>query len=593
MSSQKKQFLTILLVLTLLVGSAASTFAAPAFQDEVTPSTEGETETTEGETTETEGEATETTETEGEATETTETEGEATETTETEGEATETTETEGEATETTETEGEATETTETEGEATETTETEGEATETTETEGEATETTETEGETATTEGEATETAETEGEAATTEGEATETAETETAEMVDGCKAYTVVSGDSLGGIAAAELGDGNAYQIIVDATNEAAAAGDEYAAIEDADFLSLGQVLCIPTATPADEAEATVEGETMAATEGTTDTVETAIEEIPAMSTNQVIVEDVEIPEGKIALLFENLSTADFIVDIIGPSVMDAQLVLPTQKVVFVLEQGSYKINAHSPGGGFGFTGATFDAGIGQWAELIAYGGTSQLNVKDLDTQPATEIIDDTTEEVATEEATTEEATEEATEEVATEEATTEEATEEVATEEATTEEATEETATEEATTEEATEETATEEATTEEATEETVTEEATTEEATEETAIEDTGSTDINSSFAPNEGQGRIYFQNLYTGEFNVDLGDGSGAIAVSPAVENMFRDVAPGSYNPGLSLPGGGATNLQFEVTANTSWVIILLEDGRVGAVQIYPQQ
>ncbi|MDM8528878.1 hypothetical protein QUF58_11815 [Anaerolineales bacterium HSG24] len=669
MSSQKKQFLTILLVVTLLVGSAASTFAAPTYQETVpsvtvteqvitdgsvtvasvvslgagwivihadeagTPGavigqaavvagensnvvvtidataatdtlyailhedvgTEGTYEadvdvpvmvdevtvtssfTVTAETATTEGEA-ETT-TEGEA-ETATTEGEA-ETATTEGEA-ETATTEGEA-ETVTTEGEA-ETATTEGEA-ETATTEGEA-ETVATEGEA--------ETATTEGEA-ETVATEGEAETATEETTETVETAEVEvaMVDGCKAYTVDAGDSLLRIAFIELGDGNAYQTIIDATNEAAASGDDYSTVEDANMLSIGQVLCIPTATPVTE-EATAEGETVAATEETTGTVETAIEETPAISTNQMFVEDVEIPEGKIALLFENLSVADFIVDIIGPTTMDAQLILPTQKVVFILAPGSYRINGHSPGGDFGFTGATFDASVGQWAELISYGGTSQLTVKDLEAQPATEIVDEApATEIVDEAPATEIVDEAATDEAATDEATTDEAaTDEATTDETATDEATtDETATDEAATDEtATDEAATDEAATDEATtDEAATDEATTDEAT----TDDTSSSDVSNSFAPNEGQGRIYFQNLYTGEFNVDLGDGSGAIIVPPAAENLFRDVAPGSFTPGLSLPGGGATNLQFEVAANTSWVIILLEDGRVGAIQIYPQQ
>jgi len=90
---------------------------------------------------------------------------------------------------------------------------------------------------------------------------------------------------------------------------------------------------------------------------------------------------------------------------------------------------------------------------------------------------------------------------------------------------------------------------------------------------------------------FAPPPGVARVYLVNRYGSEYNIDFGDGSGSIAVLPGVENFYHDVAPGSYNPGLSLPGGGATNVQFEIKADEAWIIIVTEELGVRGGKVYP--
>lgn len=90
---------------------------------------------------------------------------------------------------------------------------------------------------------------------------------------------------------------------------------------------------------------------------------------------------------------------------------------------------------------------------------------------------------------------------------------------------------------------------------------------------------------------YAPPAGVARVFLQNFYGSEYNIDFGDGSGSIAVLPNAQNFFHDVAPGKYNPGLSLPGGGATNVEFEIQANQSYVIIVTEDLGVRWGQVYP--
>jgi hypothetical protein len=90
---------------------------------------------------------------------------------------------------------------------------------------------------------------------------------------------------------------------------------------------------------------------------------------------------------------------------------------------------------------------------------------------------------------------------------------------------------------------------------------------------------------------FAPPPGGARVYLQNFYSNEYNIDFGDGSGSIQVPPGAENFFHDIAPGKYNPGLSLPGGGATNVEFEIAPDQSWLIIVTEDLGVKWGQVYP--
>lgn len=90
---------------------------------------------------------------------------------------------------------------------------------------------------------------------------------------------------------------------------------------------------------------------------------------------------------------------------------------------------------------------------------------------------------------------------------------------------------------------------------------------------------------------FVPPSGVARVFMQNFYGSEYNIDFGDGSGSIAVMPGVQNFYHDVAPGHYNPGLSLPGGGATNVEFDIQANEAFLIIVTEDLGVRWGKVYP--
>jgi len=93
------------------------------------------------------------------------------------------------------------------------------------------------------------------------------------------------------------------------------------------------------------------------------------------------------------------------------------------------------------------------------------------------------------------------------------------------------------------------------------------------------------------NQSLAPTKGKARVYLQNLYNGEYNIDFGDGSGGIVVAPGAENFYKELQPGVYNPGLSLPGGGAANVDLNLGPNQSWVILVDESAQVRVGQIYP--
>ncbi len=89
----------------------------------------------------------------------------------------------------------------------------------------------------------------------------------------------------------------------------------------------------------------------------------------------------------------------------------------------------------------------------------------------------------------------------------------------------------------------------------------------------------------------APPPGVARVYLQNFYSSEYNIDFGDGSGSIQVSPGAEDFYHDLPPGKYNPGLSLPGGGATNVEFEIAADEAWLILVTEDLGVRWGKVYP--
>ncbi|GAB4422980.1 MAG: hypothetical protein Kow0031_01240 [Anaerolineae bacterium] len=90
---------------------------------------------------------------------------------------------------------------------------------------------------------------------------------------------------------------------------------------------------------------------------------------------------------------------------------------------------------------------------------------------------------------------------------------------------------------------------------------------------------------------YKPPAGVARVFLQNEYGNEYNVDFGDGSGSIQVPPGAQNFFHDVAPGKYRPGLSLPGGGATNVEFDIQADQAYVILVTADLGVRWGQVYP--
>lgn len=90
---------------------------------------------------------------------------------------------------------------------------------------------------------------------------------------------------------------------------------------------------------------------------------------------------------------------------------------------------------------------------------------------------------------------------------------------------------------------------------------------------------------------FTPPPGVARVYLQNFYFNEYNIDFGDGQGSLQVMPGVAGFYHDLPPGRYNPGLSLPGGGASNIQFEIRANQAWLIVLDKNAHISQKQVYP--
>jgi hypothetical protein len=51
------------------------------------------------------------------------------------------------------------------------------------------------------------------------------------------------------------------------------------------------------------------------------------------------------------------------------------------------------------------------------------------------------------------------------------------------------------------------------------------------------------------------------------------------------------MFHDIAPGSYRPGLSVAGGNAVNIDIQIGADQSWVVLVNEGGSIRTGQVYP--
>ena len=117
-------------------------------------------------------------------------------------------------------------------------------------------------------------------------------------------------------------------------------------------MINVGQTLCIPGSpqaqTPAGEEAATTPTDSAAAAADQT---------------------EIEIPEGKAALLFENYSSVDLVFDLSGPT-PDSLVVVPDGKQVFILDPGQYNYNAHQPGGDFSVTPGTFELEAGQVVRL-------------------------------------------------------------------------------------------------------------------------------------------------------------------------------------------------------------------------------
>jgi len=285
-------------------------------------------------------------------------------------------------------------------------------------------------------------------------------------VTTGCVSdYTFAAGDTLGTVAAKYTGVD--YKAIFEATNAAAAKDKSYATIADMNVINVGEKLCIPAA-------GTVANSTSTKTSG------------------------MDIPMGKSAVSFENLSPADAVIDVISSPPIDSQRVIPNSKKLFVLEPGSYKFNASSPGGAYSTSGE-FTLKADQWAEVVIFGNTNNV------------VIHDTT--------TTMEAAPAMTKTMEAVPVTT--------------------------------------------------------------TAV----------SLAPTAGKARVYLQNKFRGEYNIDFGDGGGSIKVPIGNDNFYREFAPGSYKPGLSLPGGGAANVDLNLAADQSWVILVDEQAQVRVGQIYP--
>jgi len=90
---------------------------------------------------------------------------------------------------------------------------------------------------------------------------------------------------------------------------------------------------------------------------------------------------------------------------------------------------------------------------------------------------------------------------------------------------------------------------------------------------------------------YAPPPGGARVYLVNSFSHEFNIDFGDGAGLIQVPPGTEDQYHDIAPGSYRPGLSVAGGNAINIEIQLGADQSWVVLVDEGGSVRTGQVYP--
>lgn len=174
--------------------------------------------------------------------------------------------------------------------------------------------------------------------------------------------YVVQADDYLSQLAEKFYGDPQAFSMIVEATNAAAAANEAYARIDDPNIINVGQTLCIPGSTQAETTEM------MSSTAG---------EE--AMMSDEVMM---TVPEDKSLLIFENLSSFDVVIDLSGPT-PDSLVVPPETKQEFILEPGQYQYDGHQPGGGFDIAPGQFELTIDQPIQLTCY-DSEQCQVESL-----------------------------------------------------------------------------------------------------------------------------------------------------------------------------------------------------------------
>ncbi len=374
--------------------------------------------------------------------------------------------------------------------------------------------------------------------------------------------YVVQSGDLLTKIAHKVYSNSVYYTVIYSVTAEVAKTNPTYTKLTSPDTLNVGWTLCLPSEANAD---AILSGKTDAATlvakGGTTvvaapatattattttatpvstATTATTATATTATTTTAVSKPAVNIPQGKGAFSFENLSTAELIVDVIGPDV-PTLVIPPTGKNVFILTPGSYKFNAHSPGGGVTLPGGTFDLATGQLVTAVAYQSSYKLEVS----APAVQ---------ATAPATTAPVT-----------------TTMVTTTTAATTTTVQPTAVVTPTAQPVAPVTATTTSTT------------TNTPATTATIKAPAGTAGL----APLPGRSRIYLQNLFAQEVTFDL---NGKTVKVSANGLEFVDVDPGKYKFTVSIPGG-AGNGEVEVGADQSFLVRVNETGGVGWGKVYP--
>ncbi len=111
--------------------------------------------------------------------------------------------------------------------------------------------------------------------------------------------YTVQASDSLSQIAAKFLGNINAYNTILEATNKAAESDSSYAKIADANVITVGQKLCIPGGS-----EQAAAGDNKV--------------EAPAMAEGPTIV-DLAVENGRFSTLVAALQAANLVDTLKGP----------------------------------------------------------------------------------------------------------------------------------------------------------------------------------------------------------------------------------------------------------------------------------